>query len=87
MVNWTDTTTEDDEEFKKTIVLIQTTYIDKVLAFFKGDSSKLPTETDVLSVRGEILKQCDESDHNESLYAYFEKVVNEFLIGDLLPSA
>ena len=85
-INWTNTTMED-ESFQETIDLIQTTYIDKVLAFFRGDSDKLPSEQDFMKVRTAVLKQCDESDHNESLYAYFEQVVNEFLVGDLLPFA
>ena len=75
----------EEESFLETKKFIQTNYIDKVFAFFRYKSDKLPSKTDFMKVYAEVLRQCDEADHNESLYAYFEQVVHEYLVSDLLP--
>ena len=59
--------------------------MDKVFAFFRGESSKLPNNEEFMKVYSYVLKQCDARDHNESLYGYFVQVVNEYLVSDLLP--
>ena len=76
---------EDEESFRETRNFIQTNYVDKMFAFLRGKSDKLPSRAEFMKVYTEVLRQCDEADHNESMYMYFEQVVNEYLLVDLLP--
>ena len=59
--------------------------MDKVLAFLRGDSSRVTNNADYMKVYNLMLYQCDQEDNNNHLYAYFERVVNSYITDELIP--
>ena len=59
--------------------------MDKVLAFLKGESNRVTTNVEFMKVYNMVLYQCDQEDNNNHLYGYFEKIVNGYLVNELIP--
>lgn len=64
---------------------VQENYVDKVLAFLRGDSTRVASNSDYMKVYNLMLYQCDQEDANGHLYDYFERCVNSYIVDELLP--
>lgn len=64
---------------------VQENYVDKVLAFLRGDSDRVVQNADYMKTYNLMLYQCDQEDANGHLYDYFERCVNSYIVDELLP--
>ena len=65
---------------------MQETYVDKLLAHLRGESDRIATNKEFMSIHQCINYQTDTKDSSAQLYDYFKRSLNAYIVNDLLPT-
>lgn len=71
--------------FDKAKQLIQTNYVDKVIAFLRKEAKRGATNSEFMKVYEVVMNQCDAQDNGQGLYAYFQKIIADYVEEQALP--
>jgi len=64
---------------------IQSTYVDKIIAYIQGRSPTIATSKEYIRLYNFIIEQCDFGDNSANLYEYLVETNTSFLRNVILP--